>query len=335
MSRRLHENLSSSYLEAAQRLRPKNAKRKIVAYVESYDDVFFWRSLLCEFENDKYVFEVMLPSHDTLQKGKKSVLMNTLGNRLGTSMIACVDADYDYLLQDTTETSRTVNGNPFVFHTYVYAIESYECYAETLHDVCVMATLNDHEIIDFAAFLHAYSEIIFPLFVWNVWGYRYGCYSAFTLIEFVNMVNIEKVNIHNLPGTLEYIRHVVNRKINWLQQRYPQGKATYAPLRDEILALGVTPETTYMFMQGHGLMDGVVMPLLDPVCKQLRKEREREIKELACHAIQEDNELSAYQHSQEDITMMLRKHTFFKSAPLYQRMRDDIRKFLDKLDLEK
>ena len=43
-------------------LKPKQAKRKIVAYVESYDDISFWRSLLAEYENDKRYFEVMLPS---------------------------------------------------------------------------------------------------------------------------------------------------------------------------------------------------------------------------------------------------------------------------------
>jgi len=41
MGKRLKENLSSGYIEAANRLRGKKARQKIVAYVESYDDVFF------------------------------------------------------------------------------------------------------------------------------------------------------------------------------------------------------------------------------------------------------------------------------------------------------
>ena len=62
MGKRLTENLSSLYIGAANSLKPKQAKRKIVAYVESYDDISFWRSLLAEYENDKRYFEVMLPS---------------------------------------------------------------------------------------------------------------------------------------------------------------------------------------------------------------------------------------------------------------------------------
>lgn len=41
MGKRLTDNLSSMYLGAANSLKPKHARRKIVAYVESYDDVSF------------------------------------------------------------------------------------------------------------------------------------------------------------------------------------------------------------------------------------------------------------------------------------------------------
>ena len=77
--KRLTENLSSLYIGAANSLKPKRARRKIVAYVESYDDISFWRSLLAEYENESRYFEVMLPSQDSLAKGKKTVLMNLLG----------------------------------------------------------------------------------------------------------------------------------------------------------------------------------------------------------------------------------------------------------------
>ena len=81
------------------RLGGRHARERIVAYVESYDDVFFWSNLLRPLETDKYYFEVMLPSRTSLCKGKKIALANELGPRLGKCMIACVDADYDYLMQ--------------------------------------------------------------------------------------------------------------------------------------------------------------------------------------------------------------------------------------------
>ena len=71
------------YLGAAQRLKPKTARQKIVVYVESYDDVFFWRTVLDDFEDDSRYFEIMLPSRSTLGKEKKLVLTNKLGPQLG------------------------------------------------------------------------------------------------------------------------------------------------------------------------------------------------------------------------------------------------------------
>ena len=50
----------------------------------------------------------MLPSKRSLAKGKKTVLMNQLGTKLGENMIACVDGDYDYLLPGRTHTSADV-----------------------------------------------------------------------------------------------------------------------------------------------------------------------------------------------------------------------------------
>ena len=53
MGKRLSDNLSSAYFDAANRLNGKRARRKIIAYVEAYDDIFFWRTVLSGFENEE------------------------------------------------------------------------------------------------------------------------------------------------------------------------------------------------------------------------------------------------------------------------------------------
>ena len=72
-------------------------------------------------------------------------------------MIEFVDADCDYLLQGVTAVSKEINENPYVFHTYVYAIENYQCYAPSLHDVSVAVALNDKSLFDFEEYLRQYS----------------------------------------------------------------------------------------------------------------------------------------------------------------------------------
>lgn len=331
MGKRLVDNLNSHYLSAANRLRPVDAKKRVVAYVESYDDVFFWRSVLEEFQSDDIKFEVMLPSRTNLSKGKKNAMMNQLGRQLGKCMIACVDADYDYLMQGCTEFSQSFIQNPYVFHTYVYAIENYQCYAKGLHEACVMATLNDREVINFQAYLEEYSRIIWPLFVWSIWVYRHDLYKEYSLMDFCYDVTYHDINPYHPEKTLEYVRRKVNQKLAIMQQRYPDAKSSYPRLREELLSLGVTPETTYLYIQGHSLMEGVVLPLLNPVCAILRKERESEIRNLACHEKQMQNELASYQHSQSAIELMLKKASNFKSSAPYQRLQQDLREFIASL----
>jgi hypothetical protein len=331
MKKRLQDHLSSGYIESANKLRSKRLKKRIVAYVESYDDVFFWRSILKKFENEEYYFEVMLPSRTSLSRGKKSALMNMLGPGLGEYMIACVDADYDWLLQGSTEMSRIVCTNPYVIHTYAYAIENYQCYAPNLHTICVMSTLNDRVMIDLNAFMSEYSSIIWPLFVWNIWCYRYNNYSEFTMSDFCEVVTFRDVNPYHPENTLQAVKNRVNKKIAWLQRRFPEGKKTYAPLRAELLNMGLTPETTYLFMQGHSVFENVVMPLLTPVCTLLRKEREREIVKLAEHEIQRQNELACYQHSQAPVDDMLRKNTGFRTSKPYEWLSEDIKRLMEEV----
>ena len=99
--------------------------------------------------------------------------------------------------------------------------------------------------------------------------------------------------------------------------------------------MGLTPETSYLYMQGHTLFEHVVMPLLQPVCTVLRKEREREISRLAEHEVQLQNELSCYQHSQAPVEEMLRKTTNFKSCPTYERLSADITRLITEVGLQK
>ncbi|GAB6982296.1 DUF4435 domain-containing protein [Prevotella dentasini] len=329
MGRRLSENLSSAYIEAANRLNGRTARQKIVAYVESYDDIYFWRTVLSGFENEHVYFEVMLPSKQNLTKGKKSVLMNLVSKKVGENMIACVDADYDYLLQDTTQISQEVNGNPYVFHTYAYAIENLQCYAPSLHDVSVAVALNDRPIFNFEEYIRQYSEAVYPLLVWNIWFYRKRIYGQFTISDFCRVIETGNFTLQGAVDVLQNVRRKVGKKVKRLQRQHPDAKQGYLGLKDELRALGVTPQTAYLFIQGHHLFDCVVVPAMKKVCDKLIRERETEINRNAVHSIQRHNELSSYSHSIEEIVPMLRRNVGYMSSEPFRRIKDDIARFLE------
>lgn len=247
MAKRLTDNINSLYFEAANRMTSKKARRKIVAYVESYDDVFFWRSVLSKFEDETRYFDIMLPSRNQhLDRGKKAAVSSMLKG-VGKDMIACVDADYDYLRQGTTEASQMMLENPYIFHTYAYAIENYQCYAKGLHETCVMVTLNDRRIFDFEHFLEAYSRTIWPLFVWHMLFYiRFRKMSMhLDMAEFDKVIVLPSVRIRDPQWAIDYLAKKVRAKLFQLERHFPKHK-TYLPEMETYLRnLGVIETNTY------------------------------------------------------------------------------------------
>ena len=329
MGRRLRDNITSGYFEAANKLNSKRARSKIIAYVESYDDVFFWRTVLSRFEDDTRYFEVMLPTRSSkLERGKKAVLMNLLEGKTGDHLIACVDADYDYLMQGATATSHEVIANPYVFHSYVYSIENYQCYGPSLHDVCVAVTLNDHAIFDFAEFLRLYSQAIFPLFVWSIWFYRTPHYGQFTISDFNHIVEFGNFGFRTWEESLARLHSKVGRKVEYLRHRHPEAKESYLRVKDDLKRLGVTADTTYLYIQGHHLFNNVVLPMLNKVCDRLIRERENEISRQSVHGTQRRNELSSYSNSLGDISTLLRKNLGYMDSAPFKRVLADVERYL-------
>lgn len=328
--RRLTENISSRYVEAANRLRPKTARRRIVAYVESYDDIFFWRTVLGQFETPQRYFEIMLPTRaDRLERGKKAAIMSMVAGGVGRDMLALVDADYDYLLQGASPTSRAILASPYVFHTYAYAIENLQCYAPSLHDICVAATLNDQPVFDCEEYLRAYSEAVFPLFVWNILYYRAGRLGEFSITDFLRAIDTGHFSLDRAADTLERLRHKVGQKLKQLQRANPGSKARYADTRESLRQLGVEPDNTYLFIQGHHLADNVVVPMLKAIATWLVRRREQEIQRQSLHAAQYRNEMSCYTKSVADIAFMLKRNVGYVASEPYRRIVQDLRHFLD------
>ena len=329
MSKRLTDNINSQYFEAANGMTSKKARRKIVVYVESYDDVFFWRSVLGRFEDDTRQFDIMLPTRNQhLDRGKKAAISNML-NGLGRDMIACVDADYDYILQGSTPLSEQMLSSPYIFHTYVYAIENMQCYARGLHETCVMVTLNDHDIFDFPRFFSSYSRTIWPLFLWHVaLMHRPKMSMHFDMSAFNKVVVLPAVRIHDPKSALASLRRKVQAKCYALESRFPKIKET---LNDEALrlnALGITQDNTYLYIQGHHLFDAIAYPLVQTVCDQLRSEQENDIRDHARHSEQARTEMACYENSLGKVKMMMKKNTCYQFSPEFKKIIKDVEEFL-------
>ena len=184
--------------------------------------------------------------------------------------------------------------------------------------------------MDFNAYLKRYSEIVYPLFLWNVWFYRQRDTYTFPMYDFHAYTSLREINLRHPEKSLESLQQRVNQKLSELKKLFSRSMNQVNALGTDLRELGLFPENTYLYMQGHHVMDNVVMKLLIPVCTVLRREREQEIKRLAEHNEQFKNELTCYQNSQVNVEIMLKKNVAYKRLFHYDWLRQDIREYLER-----
>lgn len=310
-------------------LPPEDDRYLVHVFVEGYEDVAFWRGIFDNFHNPYLRFEISVPNRDDLPKGKK-VLMSMIGKTRKEDILLCVDSDFDYLFDGSTEQSREILEAENMFHTYTYATENYLCYAPSLRNVCVRATKNDTRIFDFVRFMDEYSKTIYPLFLWYVYSAQLSHESVFTLAEFRASVRLNYVDIRaNGEYTLAWLARNVARREEALKANNPEMSEAVEALGEKLKERGVERENCYLFMHGHTLMDNVTMPLLSAVCDKLRQLSVAKIHGSRVEGVALKNELQNYTNTLRSIRDVLLDNDNYTSCPLYKRLRDDIQQYLD------
>ena len=333
MPTNLKDNQNANYIDAFEDLKPKGVAKTILVYVESYEDRIFWSEILSQYESSKIRFDIQLPSYNSLAQGKSKALerhndLLTMG--VGEYLIICIDSDYDYLLQNRNPQSQLVNQSKYIFHTYSYSIENLICYSDGLDRVCRQATTQNNDKIDFNELLKIYSNIIYPLFLWSVYLKSIDDTDVMNLTEFCNTVKLEgDVNIHQQGKPhLERLEIRVNSKIVELQESFPAYIDEIISLEPDLVLLGLNADNAYLFIQGHALKDGFVMPFLKSLSKVLRSEIESNIMSKALHIDQRQNDLKHYQNSVRDIETILILNTEYKSCFLYHKIKADLDEYM-------
>jgi hypothetical protein len=270
-----------------------------------------------------------VPNREDLPKGKK-VLM-TMIPQSNEELLLCVDSDFDYLFGDSTEQSAQINAAPFMFHTYTYATENYLCYAPSLHNVCVKATKNDAHIFDFEEFMAAYSRTIYPVFLWYVYSAQLSSESVFPLVDFKNVVRLGYLEVENNGAdTLAWLERQVQRKLGRLRAEHPAMHRQMDDVAAYLNTKGVEPENCYLFMQGHTLMDNVVMPMLNSVCDKLRTMSVAKINSSKKQGLSLRNEMSNYMNTLRSVREVLLDNDNYTSCPLYGLLQADIENYLQR-----
>jgi gas vesicle protein len=268
-------------------------------------------------------------------------------------LIICLDSDYDYLFPEHSIKAKKINESDYIFQTYTYSIENLKCYSESLSGVCVQATQNTDEKIDFPAFFKNYSETIYPLFLWNLYFYSVKQEKKFTddkFLEVIKIIDTPKLENNGKP-VLDEIGKKVKEKIQKLQQEFPNDIENIVPFSESLKETGLLNSNSYLFIQGHTLYNNVVLMLLKPLCRELVSIHKNQIEELSkeenknllekyakelseeeiqkkAKKLKDDRERN-YKNSKTDIVTLLFKNDEFKDCFLFKKIENDIDAYLE------
>lgn len=346
--------INSDLVKATNSMLSKSESKKIVVYTESYEDCGFWYSILQDFETCEYKFEIKTPSRNSNIKGKQEALcreMDILSLGVGEYMIICIDSDYDYLLQNTTPISKKINESPYIFQTYVYAIENFMCHAESLHSVCSLSTNVVCDDFDFITTLKRYSNIIYELLVLSIWVDKVEKEEKpksttnvkgkiFPLKDFAPCVAFFTSEIYpeNIERCLQRIQKNVTDKYavvySLIVKIYYAGKKDDFDqeldiFKNNLKDLGFSPDNAYLFMKGHFLKDGFIKHLIKGVCTRRIESKMREIDK-------NGDEVSAtkaqfHNACRDQKTVLSTNMEFKKHCLQYQKLHDKLLKYRDTL----
>lgn len=296
----------------------------VTVFVENEDDVPFWNRVLKKYA-PQLKFRIFPSSKNNFERGKTHVLK--LCDGLGDFMLLCVDSDYDYLLQNSTPDSHLINTNPYIFQTYTYSVENYKCFAESLGELCVQASLNDEPLFDFVEFLQQYSRAVYELFLFSFYLIKIGDTTALTNADFLALFGIQgKINIsHNARSVLQKLQANVEKKLASLKKSHPN--TALQTIAEELEPLGLNQENTYLFIKGHIIYQNLVLILL--VVANLRSNKESEFVKYPANNRQLLSQKQKEYHKQTlDIKTLLAANKDYDSCFLLQYIQRDIKKYL-------
>ncbi len=279
-------------------------------------DEWFWSLTLSQIFLEK-AFKIYrysnLPTENSF--GKQNVLQ--FKDFAASDYILCVDSDYDYLLENPDLQ------HPFIFQTYVYAVENYQCYAPNLINILRRGCDTEGGVFNFEDFINHYSKAIYPLLVYSLFSMKID--GEFTAIKCGEQIGFKK--IQNLDIDLASLMQLVDNQCLDFEKKYDE-LSEFQLFKQRLIELGLTETNAYLFVRGHDLLENVVLKLLKHIAEPIIKtEFERRIKENGHQSA------SAYQtylknHKFENL---LSNHFSFQGNLFFQKIDSDIRTSFENL----
>ena len=213
-------------------------------HIENKNDEVFWSKVLKEaWPDGKFRFISASRSIDgNVTCGCTQCLKyrDFLDNRLWIA----IDSDYRYLTEEPN-----IDARHHILQTYTYSFENHFCYYKN----CQRVTAIDSSF-DWKAFLTQYSNIVYPLLVWQL--YLQNIPDAFPKNVFHRLLSLPvgpRSLDNNGAAVLKVLKDRCKKLCNHLKRAFPDADYTWHEARCN--AQGVHRDNCYLFVRGHQLYD--------------------------------------------------------------------------------
>lgn len=222
-------------------------------HIENKNDEVFWGKMLkYAYPNGKFRF---ISASRAFSGAITSGCTQCLQYKpfLDRHLWIAIDSDYRYLSLEPD-----IDVHHYILQTYTYSFENHFCYWKN-----AQRALNDStrgievgtEFFDWKKFLTDYSNIVYPLLVWQLFLADVNS-EAFPQAVFHRLLSLPlfaRINQNNGDPILQLLKQRAHKLITHLRNTYPD--AELEPYQDRCTALGLFRDNAYLFVRGHQLYD--------------------------------------------------------------------------------
>ncbi len=246
----------------------------ISVLVEDWKDEIFWQAVIKkQFPHYKIDF----PYSEA--KGSDAVLKYK--DFVNKKLIICIDSDNKYLYTENHDLFKN-----YIFHTYVYNIENFQCNPNSLKQICKEIVLLDN--FDFQNFLKKLSETISPILYFWLYIYETSYKEGKEILSVKKIRKVlklksEEIDITNIEETFIKLKENIEILLNELKTTmdwYDSAVEYNIPdIKEKLSKQNILIDEIYLFFNGHIIFENIITPLLNSVITKLKQDKISEIKE--------------------------------------------------------
>ncbi len=265
----------------------KDSYKGVIAIHEDYkDDQKFWGHLFNTFFREQNINKSYRPFASYEGTGVDFVRdsfaefagyaykVKTKYEEVDLKLVICVDADSKYLYEKQT----WYLNKPYIFHTYAYSIENYNCFGEFLNQEFAKYSLNQIPTIDFVQLFKGFSLALSTLFCYWIYNEQNQTGMGTDEVgkekqkEIMNMETFCK-GLKNDEIDLQTSQNEIITEISKLAKEcieeleHSYGKLIDENSKQEMLAefktqYGIEEQELFLYFKGHWVFDEFLVPIV-------------------------------------------------------------------------